>query len=109
MDDQQKAVEFWTKQVGFEVHSEKPMGPNARWIEVGPKGAESCLVIYPKTMMEDWAERKPSIVFACDNVQKTYEEMTSRGVQFTQEPKQFPWGMFAIFLDVDSNWFGLRE
>ena len=27
VDDQRKAVEFWTEQVGFEVHREKPMGP----------------------------------------------------------------------------------
>jgi hypothetical protein len=63
VDDQQKAVEFWTKQVGYVIHREKPMGPQASWIELGPAGAESCLVLYPKSMMEDWAERKPSIVF----------------------------------------------
>ncbi len=108
VDDQQKAVEFWTKQVGFQVHRDKPMGPQARWIEVGPPGAESCLVIYPKSMMEDWAERKPSIVFECDDVQKTYEEMRERGVQFTQPPQEMPWGPFAIFVDLEGNWFGLR-
>lgn len=106
--DQRKAVEFWTKQVGFEVHREKPMGPQASWIEVGPSGAESCLVIYPRSMMEDWAQRKPSIVFACDDIQETYEEMRGRGVDFTQPPKEMPWGPFAIFVDPDGNWFGLR-
>lgn len=108
VDDQQKAVEFWTKQVGFQVHRDKPMGPQARWIEVGPPGAESCLVIYPKSMMEDWAERKPSIVFECDDVQKTYEEMRERSVQFKQPPQEMPWGPFAIFVDLERNWFGLR-
>lgn len=75
VDDQQKAVEFWTKQVGFEVHREKAMGPQASWIEVGPPDAESCLVIYPKPMLDDWAQRKPSIVFESDDIAKTYEEM----------------------------------
>lgn len=84
------------------------MGPHASWIEVGPPGAASCLVIYPKSMMEDWAERKPSIVFECENLQKTFEEMRDRGVKFTQEPKEMPWGPFAIFVDPDGNWFGLR-
>ncbi|MFQ5628164.1 MAG: VOC family protein [bacterium] len=109
IDDQKKAVDFWTKQVGFVVHSEKEMTPEASWVEVGPEGAESCLVIYPKSMMKDWAERKPSIVFSCDDIEKTYNEMRKRGVEFTQEPKQMPWGMFAIFLDTEGNWFGLRE
>jgi lactoylglutathione lyase len=108
VDDQQRAVDFWTKQVGFEVHRKKSMGPQGDWIEVGPRGAESCLVIYPRSMMEDWAERKPSIVFECEDVHRTYEAMRDRGVQFTQPPKEMPWGPFAIFMDPDGNWFGLR-
>jgi lactoylglutathione lyase len=109
VEDQRTAVDFWIKQVGFEIHSEKSMGPNAAWIEVGPPGDVSCLVVYPKSMMQDWAERKPSVVFECDNIQKTFEEMRDRGVQFTQEPKEMPWGTFAIFLDPEGNWFGLRS
>jgi lactoylglutathione lyase len=77
-------------------------------MEVAPPGAESCLVVYPKSMMEDWAERKPSIVFECDNVQATYEALHSRGSQFRQQPTDMPWGPFAIFVDPDGNWFGLR-
>ena len=109
VDDQQKAVEFWTKQVGFKVHREKPMGPQAGWIEVGPSDAESCGVIYPKPMMEDWAERKPSIVFECENIEQTFAAMRDRGVKFRQEPKAMAWGPFAIFVDNDGNWYGLRE
>jgi lactoylglutathione lyase len=85
IEDQQSAVQFWTKQVGFEVRRERPMGPDARWIEVGPPGADSCLMIYPKSLMPDWTERKPSIVFESEDIRKTFEEMRDRGVQFTQE------------------------
>ena len=62
----------------------------------------------PKSMMEDWAERKPSIVFECEDMQKTYEEVSDRGVNFAQLPKDMPWGPFAIFVDLDGNWFGMR-
>jgi predicted enzyme related to lactoylglutathione lyase len=108
VDDQPQAVDFWTKQVGFTVHREQPMGPHASWIELGPEAAESCLVLYPKSMMEDWAQRKPSIVFESDDIEKTYVQMRERGVQFTQPPKEMPWGPFAIFVDPEGNWFGLR-
>jgi predicted enzyme related to lactoylglutathione lyase len=91
------------------VHRNKPMGPAANWLEVEPAGAESCLVLYPKSMMEDWAERKPSVVFECNTIQQVYEAMAGRGVQFTQAPKEMGWGKFAIFLDPEGNWFGLRE
>ena len=109
VEDQNKALKFWTEQVGFVMHRSQPMGDGTTWIEVGPKDSETCIVIYPKTLMDDWAKRKPSIVFECDHLQKTYEEMTARGVQFTQLPKKMSWGPFAIFLDTEGNWFGLRE
>jgi lactoylglutathione lyase len=109
VEDQKKALIFWTEQVGFEVQQEKPMGPDARWIEVGPAGAASCLVLYPRSMMEDWQQRKPSIVFECENLQQTFEEMRQRGVHFIQEPKAMPWGPFAMFEDTEGNQYGLRE
>jgi len=108
VEDQNKAVEFWTKQVGFVVHREKPMTAEAAWIEVGPKGARSCLVIFPKTMMANWNERKPSIVFDCLSVKDTHNDMSARGVEFSQAPQEMGWGSFAIFEDPEGNSFGLR-
>ena len=107
--DQEVAVQFWGEQVGFEICRDLPMGPEARWIEMAPPGAESRIVIYPKSMMDDWAERKPSMVFECEDIEQTHREMAGRGVEFSQEPKEMPWGMFAIFLDPEGNWYGLRE
>ncbi len=107
--NQDKAIQFWGEQVGFEIRRDLPMGPGAKWIEMAPPGAESCIVIYPKSMMEDWAERKPSMVFECEDIEQTHREMAARGVEFSQEPKEMPWGMFAIFLDPEGNWYGLRE
>jgi len=107
--DQEVAIQFWREQVGFEIRRNLPMGAEARWVEMAPPGAESCIVIYPKSMMEDWAERKPSLVFECENIERTHKEMAGRGVEFSQEPKEMPWGMFAIFLDSEGNWYGLRE
>jgi lactoylglutathione lyase len=52
--DQQVGVEFWTRRVGFEIHREEADG---NWVEIGPPGAASCLVIYPKSLSEDWPRR----------------------------------------------------
>jgi lactoylglutathione lyase len=106
--DQAKSLAFWTDQVGFVVHRTESMGPQGECVEVGPRGAQSCLVLYPQRMMTDWAERKPSIVFTCDDVRRTYDEMSSRAVQFSQPPQRMAWGDFAIFDDLDGNSFGLR-
>jgi catechol 2,3-dioxygenase-like lactoylglutathione lyase family enzyme len=87
VDDQQKSLEFWTEKMGFQVRRKEQMGPNALWLEVGPKKGQTGLVLYPRSMMDNWAERKPSIVFDCADIDSMVQGLKVRGVEFTQEPK----------------------
>jgi lactoylglutathione lyase len=109
VDDQNRALEFWTKKAGFELRRDTPMSPEARWIEVVPPGAESALVIYPKALMPNWEEVRSSIVFLCDDVHATYEAMKRSGVNFLEEPKTMQWGTFVQFTDEDGNRFLLKS
>ena len=109
VDDQQKAVEFYTEKLGFEVRRSVSIGPNANWVEVAPPGAQSCLVLYPKSMMTNWPELKPSVVFYCQDVEGTCLKLDADGVRIKIKPTQLGWGMFATFLDVDDNEFGLTS
>ncbi|MED4583398.1 VOC family protein [Brevibacillus choshinensis] len=109
VEDQQKAKSFWTEKVGFEIKQEHPMGPDSSWLEVGPIGAETALVIYPKRMMKNWGELKASIVFVCEDVQATYATMKANGVEFEGEPNKMQWGTFVSFTDEDGNSFLLKE
>ncbi|EST53261.1 hypothetical protein T458_20645 [Brevibacillus panacihumi W25] len=109
VEDQQKAKRFWTEKVGFEVIADHPMGPHAHWLEVATKGAQTRLVIYPKSMMQGSENMKASIVFACDDCLGTYETMKTRGVEFLGEPNQMQWGTFVQFKDEDGNTFLLKS
>jgi catechol 2,3-dioxygenase-like lactoylglutathione lyase family enzyme len=109
VEDQQKAKTFWTEKAGFEIVRETQMGPNAYWLEVAPKGAESALVIYPRSMMANWSEMKPSIVFLCDDIDSTYATMKRNGVRFEGEPQKMQWGTYATFLDEDGHSFLLKQ
>jgi lactoylglutathione lyase len=108
VDNQEEAKEFWTEKVGFIVHAEHEMGPKAKWLEVGPEGAESCLVIYPKSLMTNWQELKPSIVFECEDIAGTYERLTAKGVHFPEPLNKMAWGTFAKFVDLDGNEFLIK-
>jgi lactoylglutathione lyase len=46
VEDQEKALKFWTEKVGFEVYRNDPMGPGGNWIEVGPKDALGTKTFY---------------------------------------------------------------
>ena len=97
VDDQDRAQEFWRDRVGLELRRRESMG-----------SAGSRPVLYPKSLMSDWANRKPSIVFECEDFQATFDAMNGRGGQFTEEPKKMAWGTYATFRDTDGNEFLLR-
>ena len=109
VDDQQKAIEFYTQKLGCVIRRSLPMGPNANWVEVSPPGAQTCLVLYPKAMMPNSAELKLGVVFHCRDVEGTCRRLESLDVRISMPPKQMPWGMFAAFLDIDGNEFGLTS
>jgi predicted enzyme related to lactoylglutathione lyase len=46
---------------------------------------------------------------ACDNVERTYGELTAHGVEFVAAPEKQPWGTFAVFKDPDGNQFVLSS
>jgi lactoylglutathione lyase len=96
--DQDRAIDFYVGKLGFEKRRDEPMGPDGRWVEVAPPGAETAVVPFT-----------PGLVFACDDLQATFEELRGRGVEFTEEPSEQPWGRWAQFRDPDGNEHGLVE
>ncbi|MBX6770062.1 MAG: VOC family protein, partial [Actinomadura rubrobrunea] len=47
--------------------------------------------------------------FTTDDCQKTYEELSARGVEFIQKPEKRPYGIEALFRDNSGNWFSLTQ
>ena len=109
VEDPAKALDFWTKKVGFVKKADNDMGNGFRWIEVAPKDAQSALVLYPKKLMPIWNELKASIMLECLDLAKVCQLLKSNGVEITREPQRMTWGSFASFKDEDGNDFLLRE
>ena len=94
--DQDRALKFWTEQVGFEVHTDQPMG-NQRWIELKIRGQATGIVLFTP---EGHADRIGSFFngsFACDDVQATYRQMKERGVEFTDDVTDRGYGLVTHF------------
>jgi predicted enzyme related to lactoylglutathione lyase len=107
--DQDRAVEFWTKRVGFQVFTDQPFDDHQRWIELRIGSSETHFVLFK---FEEQG-LQPGMMFngalASANVEKTYKELLERGVEFVTEPQRQPWGTFAIFKDPDGNQFVLSS
>ena len=103
--DQDRALEFYTKKLGFTVMTDQPFDQHQRWIELGVAGAATRLVLFTADAHKDRIGTFQNIVFSSDNVEKTYQELAGRGVEFMQPPKKEPWGTSSIFKDPDGNVF----
>lgn len=105
--NQDLAIEFYTKKLGFRVLTDSPFDGRQRWIELGIPRADTKLVLFTAPGQEKLIGSFMNITFSADDVEATVEEMKARGVEFVQEAQKADWGTCAIFKDMDGNQFVL--
>ena len=113
VSDQESAKKFWTEKLNFVVKFEQAMGPNMKWIEVGPSEDEfTTFVLYNKEVMKkqnpNTNVEHPSIILSTDNIDETYEEIKNNGVK-VGEIMKMPYGSMFNFFDEDGNQYLVRE
>ncbi|HYP30140.1 MAG TPA: VOC family protein [Blastocatellia bacterium] len=108
--DQDRALDFYTKKLGFKLIDDTPMDEKTRWIEVSPPGGNVTLALFTPPGQENLIGKSSQVSFNCDDIYATYEELKNRGVKFSQEPKEVPWGgAMATFEDPDGNFLVLSS
>ena len=120
--DQDRAKDFYTKKLGFEVRNDITMGDESegggagfRWLTVGAKGKPDLEIILSDCGMgrdPDSAEKLRSLiaggsmgigVMETDDCQQTFKELSAKGVTFLQEPAERPYGIEAVLRDDSGN------
>jgi catechol 2,3-dioxygenase-like lactoylglutathione lyase family enzyme len=124
VDDQDKALAFYTDKLGMELREDVtlPELGNFRWLSVGIPGQETSITLMaipgPPVFDEETRESirqllakgaSGGLFFAADDARKTYEELKKRGVEFTQEPTEQPYGVDAGFRDPAGNHFRMVQ
>jgi catechol 2,3-dioxygenase-like lactoylglutathione lyase family enzyme len=111
VDDQEKALRFYTDVLGFVKKTEVPLG-EARWLTVvspeTPDGTELLLEPdghpaakpFKEALVKDGI---PFTSFAVDDVQAEFERLRKLGVRFTQEPMEAGPVTIAVFDDTCGN------
>jgi catechol 2,3-dioxygenase-like lactoylglutathione lyase family enzyme len=117
VDDQEKALQFYTGMLGFLKVNDLPMGP-FRWLTVSsPEGAHGVeLVLEPmgfppaKTYQKALYEAGiPATAFLTANLEAEYQRLKERGVQFRGEPKQMGPIITVLFEDTCGNLINLVQ
>jgi catechol 2,3-dioxygenase-like lactoylglutathione lyase family enzyme len=121
--DQDEALDWYTNKLGLEVRSDVTMEEvGMRWLTVGspeqPDVEITLLIPGPPPLSEDVGEEVKKLlaqgalnglIFQVDDCRKAYEEMSGRGVEFTQPPDERFYGVDAGFRDPFGNQFRLVE
>jgi lactoylglutathione lyase len=110
VEDQDRALEFWTNKMEFELVQDAPYGEAGRWIEVRSRDRATILVLRPRQGHRPTAPDElptSTVFFYCDDLPRTYDELRARGVVFPRPPVRQSWGWWSMFEDDEGNRFAL--
>jgi predicted enzyme related to lactoylglutathione lyase len=123
--DQEEALQFWTKKVGFEVRADVTMPEmgDFRWLTVSPPGQEDVSVVLmaiPGEPMIDPATQKQirdlsakgfagTVFLVTEDCRADYERLVANGIEFTEAPEERPYGIDAGFRDPSGNAIRLTQ
>jgi catechol 2,3-dioxygenase-like lactoylglutathione lyase family enzyme len=123
--DQDEALAFYTEKLGMEVRSDVTLAElgDFRWLTVAPPAQEDFAIVLmaipgaPVMDEETGAEVRNlmskgvagTVFLATDDVRGDYEELKGRGVEFTEEPEERPYGIDCGFRDPSGNSFRLTQ
>jgi catechol 2,3-dioxygenase-like lactoylglutathione lyase family enzyme len=122
--DQDEALAFYTDKLGMEVRADVtlPEMGNFRWLTVGPPGTDvsiALMAIPGEPVMDAQTQKQVEGLMAkgfagtvflnTDDVHAEYEQLKSRGVEFIEEPTEYPYGIDSSFRDPSGNNFRLAQ
>jgi len=123
--DQDEALEFYTKTLGMEVRVDVtvPEMGDFRWLTVGPPGQDDVSIVLMAIpgppMIDDQTAQQirdlmgkgfaGTVFLTTDDVRTDYEQLRSRGLEFTEQPEARPYGIDAAFRDPSGNSFRLTQ
>jgi predicted enzyme related to lactoylglutathione lyase len=111
VDDQAKALRFYTEVLGFTKNADFSQGP-FRWLTVGspeePDGAQLQLALndnpaakaYQQAMFQ---KSQPAAMFYTDDIKADYERIKARGAEFTMPPTEVTGSTIAMLNDTCGN------
>lgn len=111
VDDQARALRFYTDVLGFEPCADVPIGDEHRWLTVAAPGQEGVeLLLEPSSHPavgpyrdSITADGIPMASFAVDDIQAEYERLIQAGVTFTQPPTAMGPVTTAVLDDTCGN------
>ena len=85
VSDQERAVEFYVRALGFEKRTDVPFGNGYRWVEVAPAGSATTIAIAPPPAGQPTGNAQTGIIFQTDDIDSVHSDLKAAGVDVDAE------------------------
>jgi catechol 2,3-dioxygenase-like lactoylglutathione lyase family enzyme len=106
--DQDKAKEFYTQTLGFELRADQPMGEGVgRWLAVAPPGTKTEIILYLPDA--NWEHYRPvvgqsqAVSFSTPDLAALHADLLAKGATIAVPPATEEWGTFMMVADPDGT------
>jgi catechol 2,3-dioxygenase-like lactoylglutathione lyase family enzyme len=107
VSDVDRAIAFYTEQVGFHLDYDHRVSDDLRFVQITPRGSACSIAIGTGiTTQEPGSARGLQVVVADADAARV--ELAGRGVDVS-DVQEYPWGRFVFFADPDGNGWALQQ
>jgi len=108
--DYDRAIEFFTGALGFELLEDTALEGGKRWVLVRPRGSGGASLLLARASSPEEEARvgnqaggRVFLFLHTDDFRRDYRAMKARGVRFREDPREEPYGTVAVFEDLCGN------
>ncbi|CAN5489481.1 VOC family protein [soil metagenome] len=115
VDDYDRAIAYYCGVLGFEIVQDIDLGGGKRWVCVGPRGAETSLLLAKATTADQESRvgnqtgGRVFLFLHTRDFHADYQHYKSRGVVFLEEPREEAYATVAVFQDLYGNKWDLLQ
>ena len=116
VDDYDRAIEFYTKKLHFNLIEDTKLSEEKRWVLVRPKGASECSLLLARGVNEAQKSRignqtggRVFLFLQTDDFQRDYNNLIENNIKIVREPSVEEYGTVAVFEDIYGNLWDLIE
>lgn len=116
VDDYDKAIEFYTKKLSFELIEDTKLSDTKRWVIVAPQGSTECSILLTKASNDEQKSRignqtggRVFLFLYTDNLKRDLNNLIGNGIRIIREPSAEVYGNVLVFEDLYGNHWDLIE
>jgi uncharacterized glyoxalase superfamily protein PhnB len=115
VDEYDSAIAHYTNDLGFSLIEDKELSPEKRWVVIAPSSDGARILIAKASNEQQFAAignstgGRVGFFLYTDNFAETYQSYLERGIEFTETPRNEPFGQVVVFKDQYGNKWDLIE